>query len=133
MLQFLPFVSRLEAGFWHELGRRKLECFKLSEAQQELHGSFSNSMSVYMRHVSCSRLGEGVACWDYVRTCVVCMASYDSLDHRENKGTSSIVLLYRRAGSLYRQGSKEHMYMWFKGTHVYVVQRNTCICSSTEY
>lgn len=43
MLQFLPFVSRLEAGFWHELGRRKLECFKLSEAQQELHGSFSNT------------------------------------------------------------------------------------------
>ena len=48
MLQFLPFVSRLEAGFWHELGRRKLECFKLSEAQQELHGSYSNSMSVYI-------------------------------------------------------------------------------------
>lgn len=43
ILQFLPFVSRLETGFWHELGRRKLEKYKLSEAQQDIRGCYYNS------------------------------------------------------------------------------------------
>ena len=43
ILQFVPFVSRLETGFWHELGRRKLEKYKLSEEQQDIHGCYYNS------------------------------------------------------------------------------------------
>lgn len=43
ILQFVPFVSRLETGFWHELGRRKLEKYKLSEAQQDIRGCYYNS------------------------------------------------------------------------------------------
>lgn len=42
ILQFLPFVSRLDTGFWHELGHRKLEKYKLSEDQQQIHGYYSN-------------------------------------------------------------------------------------------
>ena len=43
MLQFLPFVSRLDAGFWHELSRRKLEKYHLSEAAQYISGYYTNS------------------------------------------------------------------------------------------
>lgn len=43
ILQFVPFVSRLETGFWHELGRRKLEKYMLSEAQQDIRGCYYNS------------------------------------------------------------------------------------------
>lgn len=43
LLQFVPFVSRLEAGFWHELGRRKLEKYKLSEEPRDIHGYYTNS------------------------------------------------------------------------------------------
>ncbi len=41
ILHFDPFVSRVESGFWHELGKRKLEKYKLSEAQQHIRGSYS--------------------------------------------------------------------------------------------
>lgn len=43
MLQFVPFVSRLDAGFWHELSRRKLEKYHLSEAAQYISGYYTNS------------------------------------------------------------------------------------------
>ena len=43
LLQFVPFVSRLEAGFWHELGRRKLEKYKLSEEPRDIHGYYTYS------------------------------------------------------------------------------------------
>lgn len=43
ILQFVPFVSRLETGFWHELSRRKLEKYKLSEAKQDIRGYYYNS------------------------------------------------------------------------------------------
>lgn len=43
LLQFVPFVSRLEAGFWHELGRRKLEKYKLSEEPRDIYGYYTNS------------------------------------------------------------------------------------------
>ena len=42
---FDPFTSRVESGFWHELGRRKLEKYKLSEAEQCIRGSYSNGES----------------------------------------------------------------------------------------
>lgn len=42
IIHFDPFVSRVEAGFWHELAQRKLEKYKLSEAEQIVRGSYSN-------------------------------------------------------------------------------------------
>ena len=42
ILQFVPFVSRLGAGFWHELGHKKLEEYKLSEEHRQLHGYYTN-------------------------------------------------------------------------------------------
>lgn len=42
LLQFVPFVSRLGAGFWHELGHKKLEEYKLSEEHQKIHGYYTN-------------------------------------------------------------------------------------------
>ncbi len=47
ILQFLPFVSRLETGFWHELGQRKLEKYKLSEEQKQIFGSYFNCEILY--------------------------------------------------------------------------------------
>ncbi len=44
IIHFDPYVSRIEAGFWHELSQRKLEKYKLSEAEQEITGCYSNSM-----------------------------------------------------------------------------------------
>ena len=42
LIHFDPFVSRVEAGFWHELAQRKLEKYKLSEARQVVRGSYSS-------------------------------------------------------------------------------------------
>ncbi len=42
IVHFDPFVSRVEAGFWHELAQRKLEKYKLSEAEQCITGYYSN-------------------------------------------------------------------------------------------
>lgn len=42
VIHFDPFVSRVESGFWHELAQRKLEKYKLSEAEQVLGGCYSN-------------------------------------------------------------------------------------------
>jgi len=42
ILQFDPFVSRIDAGFWHELAQRKLEKYKLSEEKQKIQGSYGN-------------------------------------------------------------------------------------------
>lgn len=42
ILQFDPFVSRIDAGFWHELAQRKLEKYKLSEEKQEIQGCYGN-------------------------------------------------------------------------------------------
>lgn len=46
VLQFVPFASRLEAGFWHELSRMKLEHYQLSEAAVALTGHYTNSETV---------------------------------------------------------------------------------------
>lgn len=43
VVQFVPFVSRLDAGFWHELSRRKLEKYHLSEEAQYISGYYTNS------------------------------------------------------------------------------------------
>ena len=43
VVQFVPLVSRLDAGFWHELSRRKLDKYHLSEAAQYISGYYTNS------------------------------------------------------------------------------------------
>ena len=45
ILQFVPFASRLEAGFWHKLSQRKLEKYMLSEDARDIHGYYTNSES----------------------------------------------------------------------------------------
>ena len=47
ILQFDPYVSRIEAGFWHELAQRKLEEYKLSEAKQAIWGCYSNGRGIF--------------------------------------------------------------------------------------
>ncbi len=46
VLQFVPFVSRVEAGFWHELCKLKLDKDHLSEEAREIRGSYTNSESL---------------------------------------------------------------------------------------
>ncbi|XP_074644713.1 ubiquitin-like modifier-activating enzyme ATG7 isoform X2 [Tubulanus polymorphus] len=41
-LQFAPFSSVLDGGFWHTLSQKKLDVFGLAEEEQELHGFYSN-------------------------------------------------------------------------------------------
>lgn len=43
ILQFVSFQSTLDAGFWHELGRRKLEMYQLSEKPVDIRGYYTNS------------------------------------------------------------------------------------------
>ncbi|KAL5474974.1 hypothetical protein EMCRGX_G027015 [Ephydatia muelleri] len=43
VLQFVPFVSTLEAGFWHELTQRKLNEYHLSEERRKVHGYYTSS------------------------------------------------------------------------------------------
>lgn len=54
IVHFDPFVSRVEAGFWHELARRKLEKYKLSEAEQRVLGFYSNGELVIINFQLCS-------------------------------------------------------------------------------
>jgi hypothetical protein len=41
-LQFAPFISVVDTGFWHELTRRKLEVYQLDDSPQPLQGSYTN-------------------------------------------------------------------------------------------
>ena len=43
ILQFVPFASAIEVGFWHKLTRKKLEEFKLDDSARNIIGSYSNS------------------------------------------------------------------------------------------
>lgn len=42
LLQFAPFVSRIDTGFWHKLGINKLDVFKLDEDAKRIHGYYRN-------------------------------------------------------------------------------------------
>ena len=44
LLQFVPFASAIEVGFWHKLTRKKLEEFKLDDSARKIAGSYANSM-----------------------------------------------------------------------------------------
>ncbi|XP_064633956.1 ubiquitin-like modifier-activating enzyme ATG7 isoform X1 [Lineus longissimus] len=41
-LQFVPFSSALDAGFWHLLSRNKLDVYKLDETTHNIHGFYYN-------------------------------------------------------------------------------------------
>jgi len=41
ILQFQPFCSSVDVSFWHELCKRKLEVYRLSEDAVELAGHFA--------------------------------------------------------------------------------------------
>ncbi|KAM5279670.1 ubiquitin-like modifier-activating enzyme ATG7 [Ctenodactylus gundi] len=41
-LQFAPFSSALDAGFWHELTQRKLNQYRLDEAPRDIKGYYCN-------------------------------------------------------------------------------------------
>ena len=43
LLQFVPFQSTLDAGFWHELGRRKLEKYRLSSDPVSIRAHYTNA------------------------------------------------------------------------------------------
>lgn len=41
-LQFAPFSSALDAGFWHELTQRKLNEYRLDESPKVIKGYYYN-------------------------------------------------------------------------------------------
>lgn len=41
-LQFVPFSSALDAGFWHELTQKKLNEYKLDESPKTIKGYYYN-------------------------------------------------------------------------------------------
>lgn len=41
-LQFVPFSSALDAGFWHELTQKKLNEYKLDETPKTIKGYYYN-------------------------------------------------------------------------------------------
>lgn len=41
-LQFAPFSSALDAGFWPTLSKKKLEEYKLDDQPRDLHGYYYN-------------------------------------------------------------------------------------------
>ena len=43
LLQFVPFSSAIEVGFWHELTRKKLEVYKLDDSARKVKGYYVNS------------------------------------------------------------------------------------------
>jgi ubiquitin-like modifier-activating enzyme ATG7 len=40
MLQFVPWQSAVDVGFWQKLAHRKLDEFRLSEAEQLIFGHY---------------------------------------------------------------------------------------------
>lgn len=41
-LQFAPFSSALDVGFWHELTQKKLNEYRLDEAPKDIKGYYFN-------------------------------------------------------------------------------------------
>ena len=41
-LQFAPFCSALEAGFWHQLTQKKLDDYRLDESSKNIKGYYYN-------------------------------------------------------------------------------------------
>ena len=67
VVQFVPLVSRLDAGFWHELSRRKLEKYHLSEAAQYISGYYTNSrLHTRKSQICCGGFLQAVVSYMYV-------------------------------------------------------------------
>ena len=43
-LQFAPFSSFLDAGFWHKLSEKKLNHYGLDDSEKIVHGFYFNGM-----------------------------------------------------------------------------------------
>eukprot|EP00794_Sanderia_malayensis_P006895 gene6895-7673_t len=53
LLQFVPFSSAIEVGFWHTLTRKKLEEFKLDDSSRNISGNYvNNTMPGLPAHLS---------------------------------------------------------------------------------
>lgn len=50
-LQFAPFCSALEAGFWHQLTQKKLNDYRLDESPKSIKGYYYNGKWTLMRTV----------------------------------------------------------------------------------
>ncbi|CAL1279855.1 unnamed protein product [Larinioides sclopetarius] len=46
LLQFVPFSSAVDAGFWYQLSKKKLDVFKLSDSPVEIFGFYSYNSSL---------------------------------------------------------------------------------------
>jgi ubiquitin-like modifier-activating enzyme ATG7 len=47
LLQFSPFSSALDTGFWHQLTQLKLDVFQLDDAPQPVTGYFFNGQCTF--------------------------------------------------------------------------------------
>ena len=45
-LQFAPFSSALDAGFWHKLSQLKLDVYGLDDEPKYIHGFYFNGNSI---------------------------------------------------------------------------------------
>ena len=45
ILQFAPFTSALDVGFWHQLSEKKLNEYQLDDKARSLNGYYTNSKS----------------------------------------------------------------------------------------
>lgn len=59
-LQFAPFCSALEAGFWHQLTQRKLDDYRLDESPRDIRGYYYNGKEM------AAALTPLEACWNNV-------------------------------------------------------------------
>ena len=41
-LQFAPFASVIDGGFWHKFSQLKLEVFHLDDSSKNIYGTYSN-------------------------------------------------------------------------------------------
>lgn len=53
-LQFVPWQSSVDVGFWQKLAARKLDALRLSEAEQSLAGHFTPSNHAQVSATLCS-------------------------------------------------------------------------------
>jgi ubiquitin-like modifier-activating enzyme ATG7 len=79
LLRFEPFVSSVDLSFWHELCRKKLDIFRLSEEPVPIHAFFNLGSSVD----SAARLALTSTAFDVTAKCVRIHSPFAPL-HREN-------------------------------------------------
>ena len=48
LLQFAPFSSTLDAGFWHKLTQLKLDVYGLDDQLRDIYGYYCNCMLLYL-------------------------------------------------------------------------------------